>query len=252
LFDSIGVGTGTSGGTEKLTNGTFTGSATGWTLGTDWSYGTNVATRGGTGTNDTALAQTSANMATPLIVGDWYILSYSVSNISGPAASVCSVYAKCGGYSGLAHRLTENGTYTDIFQATTTDSLEIRVIDFPAQSRYANFDVDNVTLKRVADGNLFAGNQTSTNILRASNLYVKEGTNATMGLATLVAGVAVVNTTAVTANSRIFLTRQTTAGTLGTSVDVTARTAGTSFTITSNGSVLDTSTVAWIIYEPFN
>jgi len=81
-------------------------------------------------------------------------------------------------------------------------------------------------------------------------IKIKEGTNATMGIATLVAGTVTVNTTKVTANSRIFLTRQTTAGTLGTSVNVTARTAGTSFTITSQGSVLDTSTVAWQIVEP--
>lgn len=79
---------------------------------------------------------------------------------------------------------------------------------------------------------------------------IKEGSNATAGIATLVAGVAVVSTTKVTANSRIFLTRQTVAGTPGTSVDVTARTAGTSFTITAAGSILDTSTVAWWILEP--
>lgn len=81
-------------------------------------------------------------------------------------------------------------------------------------------------------------------------VYVKEGTNATMGIATLIAGVVVVATTKVTASSRIFLTRQTIAGTIGSSVDVTARNAGTSFTITANGSILDTSTVAWWIVEP--
>ena len=82
-------------------------------------------------------------------------------------------------------------------------------------------------------------------------IFIKEGGAAdTMGIATLVAGVAVVATTRVTANSRIFLTRQTVAGTVGTSVDVTARTAGTSFTITAAGSILDTSTVAWLIIEP--
>jgi hypothetical protein len=83
-----------------------------------------------------------------------------------------------------------------------------------------------------------------------SGIQIKEGTNATMGIATLVAGTVTISTTKVTANSRIFVTRQTTAGTLGTSIDVTARTAGTSFTLTSNGSILDTSTVAWVIVEP--
>jgi len=88
-------------------------------------------------------------------------------------------------------------------------------------------------------------------ILQAGGgLYVKEGTNATMGIATLVAGTVVVNTTKVTANSRIFITRQT-LGTILVTVDVsvTARTAGTSFTITS-ADITDTSTVAWFLVEP--
>ena len=82
-----------------------------------------------------------------------------------------------------------------------------------------------------------------------SGFYVKEGTNATMGSVALTAGTAVVNTTKVTANSRIFLT--TNGGTL-TNVGFTyisARTAGTSFTITSSNA-LDASTVDWIIIEP--
>lgn len=70
------------------------------------------------------------------------------------------------------------------------------------------------------------------------------------GVATLVTGAKVVTTTAVTASSRIFLTTQS----LGTvtapkPIAVTARTAGTSFTITSSDAT-DTSTVAWEISEP--
>lgn len=83
-----------------------------------------------------------------------------------------------------------------------------------------------------------------------NGLGIKEGTNATMGTATLVAGTATVSTTKVTASSRIFLTPQS----LGTvtvpwAVGVTARTAATSFTITS-ATDTDTSVVAWIIMEP--
>jgi hypothetical protein len=79
--------------------------------------------------------------------------------------------------------------------------------------------------------------------------YVKEGTNATMGVVTLVLGVATVNTTKVTANSRIFLTTQ--GGTLTNIANhyISARIAGTSFTITSMN-LLDTSDVGWIIIEP--
>lgn len=81
-------------------------------------------------------------------------------------------------------------------------------------------------------------------------LYVKEGSNATMGVATLSGGTVTVSTTKAAANSRIFLTTQT----LGTvtvpkTVGVTARSAGTSFTITSSDAT-DTSTVAWMIVEP--
>jgi hypothetical protein len=84
--------------------------------------------------------------------------------------------------------------------------------------------------------------------LAGKGLRVKEGTNAKMGTAVLNGTTAVtVSTTAVTANSRIFLTIQTPGGTPG-SPYVSARTAGTSFQIKSGAS--DTSTVAWFIVEP--
>lgn len=83
-----------------------------------------------------------------------------------------------------------------------------------------------------------------------SGLYIKEGSNATMGTATLVAGTVVVSTTKVTANSRIFLTAQSLGTvTIGQGLAVSARTAGTSFTVLSQ-SALDTSVVAWMIIEP--
>lgn len=80
-------------------------------------------------------------------------------------------------------------------------------------------------------------------------LAIKEGVNAKQGVtAAMTAGSIVVSTTAVTANSRILLTAQTIAGTQG-ALGVSARTAGTSFTITSSSNT-DTSTVGWFISEP--
>lgn len=79
-------------------------------------------------------------------------------------------------------------------------------------------------------------------------LAVKEGSNAKQGTATLVAGSAVVANTSVTANSRILLTSNADGGTPGF-LRVSARTAGTSFTITSSSGT-DTSTVAYQIFEP--
>lgn len=77
---------------------------------------------------------------------------------------------------------------------------------------------------------------------------IKEGTNGCMGLATLVAGTVTVNTNKVTANSRIFLTPNVPGGTPGW-VRVSARVAGTSFTILSSSGT-DTSGIAWEIKEP--
>lgn len=81
-----------------------------------------------------------------------------------------------------------------------------------------------------------------------AGLRIKEGSNAKMGVVTLVAGASVVANTSVTATSRIFLTSQADGGTPGF-LRVSARTAGTSFTITSSN-ILDTSTVAYFIVEP--
>lgn len=79
-------------------------------------------------------------------------------------------------------------------------------------------------------------------------LMVKEGSNAKSGVVTLSGGTATVANTSVTATSRIQLTSQSDGGTPGW-LRVSARTAGTSFTITSS-SASDTSTVAWFIVEP--
>lgn len=78
-------------------------------------------------------------------------------------------------------------------------------------------------------------------------LKVKEGSNARMGAATLVAGTVTVNNTSVTANTRIFLSRSTTGGTTG-DLSYTIS-ASTSFTINSS-SATDTSTVNWLLIEP--
>lgn len=76
--------------------------------------------------------------------------------------------------------------------------------------------------------------------------FVKEGANAKMGGATLIAGTVTVANTAVNANSRIFLSRAAAGGTLGhlsyTQIN------GVSFTITSTSNT-ETSTINWEIME---
>lgn len=95
------------------------------------------------------------------------------------------------------------------------------------------------------------GTVSASGVINSSvGLTVKEGANTKQGIATLVAGTVTVANTSVTANSRIFLTIQS----LGTvtspqAIGVTARVAGTSFTITSAGGT-DTSVIAYEIFEP--
>lgn len=79
-----------------------------------------------------------------------------------------------------------------------------------------------------------------------NKLAVTTGSNKTIGTATLVGGTVTVNNTSVTANSLIFLSRQTTGGTTG-QLSIT-KSAGTSFTITSTSGT-ETSTVAWWIVD---
>lgn len=83
------------------------------------------------------------------------------------------------------------------------------------------------------------------------NVGKEGGAAAKQGLATLgVGGTVTVNTTAVTANSRIFLTPQQRIGIAAPApIGVTSRVPGTSFTIDSSNAA-DVSTVAWMIVEP--
>ena len=97
--------------------------------------------------------------------------------------------------------------------------------------------------------NLFGGTADALDLGTAGGgIAVTEGSNARMGVATLVAGTVVVNNTSVTANTRIFLTAQTTGAAPG-ALRISARTPATSFTITSSSGT-DTSSVAWVMFEP--
>ncbi|MEU1880319.1 hypothetical protein ABZ470_23685 [Streptosporangium sp. NPDC020072] len=97
----------------------------------------------------------------------------------------------------------------------------------------------------VSSVNKKTGNVTGADVLGAVS---EAGTSARMGVATLVGGTVTVSNTAVTANTRIFVTSQTSGAAAG-AVRVSARVAGTSFTLTSSSGT-DTSQVAWLMVEP--
>lgn len=74
-----------------------------------------------------------------------------------------------------------------------------------------------------------------------------EGAGSRLGVDAMVAGAVVVGSTVVTASSRIFVTSQS--NTVTGALRISARSAGVSFTITSNNG-LDAGSVAWVIFEP--
>ena len=96
------------------------------------------------------------------------------------------------------------------------------------------------------------GQISGNNIATFNKLSIKDSSttsNATMGTATLVTGAsALVSTSAVATNSRIFLTIQSPSGTVG-SLYVSTRTASSSFTVFSTNAS-DRSTFAWFIVQP--
>jgi hypothetical protein len=90
--------------------------------------------------------------------------------------------------------------------------------------------------------------KTGIEVPLSKSVKITEGLNGVMGTATLSSGSVVVTTNRVTANSRIFLTAQTTGANMG-HIYVSTRTGSVNFTISStNGS--DDRVVAWLIIEP--
>lgn len=88
-----------------------------------------------------------------------------------------------------------------------------------------------------------SGNLNLTN--SGSKINIVAGSNASVGVVNLALGVAIVNTTAVTSNSIIFLTVQD-QGIQNGKIRVSSKIAGTSFTITSSDAT-DNCSIGWFI-----
>jgi len=154
-----------------------------------------------------------------------------------------------------AHRfLTSSGTLEQLrvsHTATAVNFLNITgAIATASPSVTAQGSDTNIGITYASKGSAqhtFNNGNVAVNTLGAG-LRIKEGSNGTMGVATLVGGTVTVNTTNVTANSRIFVCCQTPGGTPGF-LRISARVAATSFTILSSSGT-DTSIVAYQIFEP--
>lgn len=140
------------------------------------------------------------------------------------------------------------GTFGSTCTASASNSWAVGKSVTNATTNSVEIGPDNTNKVRVSSAGLtiLAGNAIIDTA--GKGLNIKEGANARQGIATLIGGTLTVATTAVTANSRIFLTHQNNSGVVGF-VTISARTAATDFTILSSNA-LDTSDIAWVILEP--
>lgn len=102
-------------GTDLITNGTFTGSASGWTLAGGWAYGSNNVTVNGL--HDSIILQNVS-----AVTGSIYRLSYVITNNNtGSNGSMLTT-----GFTPNNQSITSNATYTIDLTATQTGSNQIR------------------------------------------------------------------------------------------------------------------------------
>lgn len=124
-------------GSELVTNGTFTGSATGWTLGNGWSYAANKVTSTGA---DGSLVQSISNSFTP---GEQYQLSYTTANSNG------GILLRTIGLSNPLFSAVADGSHTDIL--TLTGGSNPALLTFAPFSSWAG-DIDSISLKKLNQG----------------------------------------------------------------------------------------------------
>jgi hypothetical protein len=100
-------------GLEKITNGTFTGASTGWTLGTGWTYASNQVGKVAGAVN--TLSQIVGSMVSVPVVGESYQVSFDVVAISGGA-----LMPQFGGSYGSP--VSDARVHTQIIEATSATS----------------------------------------------------------------------------------------------------------------------------------
>ncbi len=125
---------------DLVTNGAFTGDATGWTLGAGWAYGTNnvAATL-----SDAAMTQTPASPT--ILAGVSYILAFDVT------ASAGSVRASVGGTNGTVR--STSATFTETIVAGADGVLSFTGTGFTGT-------IDNVTLTPLTGTGTISGTAT--------------------------------------------------------------------------------------------
>lgn len=126
-------------GLEKITNGSFTGNANSWTLGAQWTYGTNKVTKAAGGVS--TLSQAVASMVSAPVADETYLLELDAEDLDGG-----SILPSVGG--GYGTLISQEGTdlqqYIQAINATGDFTLT------PSLSG-VTLSIDNVSLLKCVD-----------------------------------------------------------------------------------------------------
>ena len=128
-------------GVELVTNGGFTGNATGWTLGASWAYSTNALTCTLGGSVEGTVSQ-NVNV----VLDNYYLLEWAQTNTIDTNAHITpSLGAVIGGRHSSG---TTNVTFQQMFRATATGSLPLTftVTDITSTGQLW---IDAISLKQV-------------------------------------------------------------------------------------------------------
>ena len=118
-------------------NGTFTGAATGWTLGAGWAYSANTAVKNGDGTGTLSTASTVS-----LVANGIYRLVFTISNLTVPYITTVQV-----GNLSRSWVLDHNDTYELFFAPTGIGTSKITF----SPSNTSRFTIDNISLTKVGN-----------------------------------------------------------------------------------------------------
>lgn len=125
-------------GLEKVSNGTFTGGATGWTLGANWAYADNQVNKvaGGIST----LSQVAGSMVSPPVVDELYLLEFNIVEIADGF-----ITPSVGGTPG--NPVSSMGTWSQLIMASSISSGVI----FTPSSVNLTCIIDSVSLFKISD-----------------------------------------------------------------------------------------------------
>lgn len=142
----LAIGRSTSVGTDLTTNGDFTGSAAGWTLGTSWAYGTNNVVR-----TANAVLGTLTQTVSGLVIGQVYSLTYKIT--AGTSANEQEYITPS--LTGAVARTFNNRRFTNVseFRETFIANGTSATITFTPTANWAG-TIDYVYLKPITGGNL--------------------------------------------------------------------------------------------------